>query len=74
VKKHRLVTWAVALAASAVIIAATFVHSPHVQAQNEADDCDSRVELGFQIAPVALNLEGKNRALGAVPSINFEKS
>jgi hypothetical protein len=58
-EKHQLTKWAVALAASAVIIAATFVNSPHVQAQNKRDDHDSRVAIGFQIAPVPLNLEGK---------------
>jgi hypothetical protein len=63
VKKHQLVQWAVTLTASAAIVAAMFVHSPHVQAQNEGDHRDSRVEIGFQIAPVPLNLEGKNRAL-----------
>ena len=62
-KRHQLVKWAVTLAASAVIIAATFVHSPHALAQNEGDDRDSRIEIGFEIAPVPLNLEGKNRAL-----------
>src|SRR5215475_142123 len=52
-----------ALAASAAIIAPLLVHSPHLAAQNERGDRDSRVELGFEIAPVPLNLEGKNRAL-----------
>jgi hypothetical protein len=42
-----------------VIVFATFVHSSHVQAQNEGDERDSRVELGFVIAPVLLNLERK---------------
>ena len=60
-KRNQLVKWAVALAASAVITV-TFVHAPPVQAQNEGHDCDSRVEIGFQSAPVHLNLEGKNRA------------
>ena len=62
-RKHQLVKWALTLPASAAIVAAMFVHSPHVQAQNEGDHRDSRVEIGFQIAPVPLNLEGKNRAL-----------
>ncbi|MBV8833891.1 MAG: hypothetical protein JO108_32225 [Acidobacteriaceae bacterium] len=62
-KRHQLIKWAVTLAASAAIIAAMFVHSPHVQAQNEGGDRDSRVEIGLHIAPVPLNLEGKNRAL-----------
>lgn len=64
-KKHQLVKWAVTLAASAAIVAGMCVHSPHVQAQNDrrGHDHDSRVEIGFEIAPVPLNLEGKNRAL-----------
>lgn len=62
-KKHQLAKWAVALTASAVIVAVTFVHSPHVQAQNDRDNRDSRVEIGFRIAPVPLNLEGENRSL-----------
>jgi len=63
VKRRQLVKWALALAASAAIIAAMFVYSPHVQGQNDGDDRDLRVELGFEIAPAFLNLEGKNRAL-----------
>lgn len=40
------------------------VRSPGVQAHNEGDnDEDSLIRRGFEIAPVPLNLEGKNRAL-----------
>jgi hypothetical protein len=38
--------------------------SPRIQAQNESDnDEESLIRIGFKIAPVPLNLEGKNQAL-----------
>src|SRR5215472_18958479 len=37
--------------------------SEHVHAQSKASDHESRVERGFEIAPVPLNLEGKDREL-----------
>ncbi len=37
--------------------------SPRGKAEDRGDDSDSRIEQGFEIAPVHLNLEGKNRAL-----------
>lgn len=37
--------------------------SPRGKADDRGDDSDSRIEQGFDIAPVPLNLEGKNRAL-----------
>src|SRR5215467_4682976 len=55
---------ALAVVVFAVIFTAeaTF-HSQHVHAQSKASDHESRVERGFEIAPVPLNLEGKNREL-----------
>jgi hypothetical protein len=50
-------------ALAVMIIAATVLHPPHVQARSDSDDHDSRIEIGFQIAPVLLNLEGKDREL-----------
>src|SRR5690242_8044534 len=38
------------------------VPSPHLRA-NDADNDESKVQQGFEIAPVPLNLAGKNRAL-----------
>jgi hypothetical protein len=38
------------------------VRSPQVRAQNDNDD-ESKIQQGFAIAPVPLNLAGKNRAL-----------
>src|SRR5215472_9746526 len=57
-KITRLATLAMALAA----IAALFTHSPSVRAQDVNDD-ESRIQQGFAVAPVPLNLAGKNRAL-----------
>jgi hypothetical protein len=37
--------------------------SPRGKADDRGDSSDSRIEKGFEIAPVHLNLEGKNRAL-----------
>jgi hypothetical protein len=48
------------------------VRSPQVRAQNDnnqgnqgnqVNDDESKIKRGFEIAPVPLNLEGKNRAL-----------
>ena len=55
---------AAAVAAFAAIVLAGIVSSsPRVKAQDDGDDGDSRIQRGFAIAPVPLNLEGKNRAL-----------
>jgi len=53
---------------AAIVAAGMLVKSPSVHAQNDGDDQDSRIEQGFAIAPVPLNLEGKNRALGGLVS------
>ena len=45
----------------AIALAAVSMRAPRVQASG--DDTDSRVRMGFQIAPVPLNLDGKDRAL-----------
>lgn len=46
-----------------IVTAGTLFHSPRVQAQSGGDDQESRIERGLAIAPVPLNLEGKDRAL-----------
>jgi hypothetical protein len=46
-----------------IVIAATLFHSPGVQARSDPDDRDPRIKQGFDIAPVPLNLEGKDREL-----------
>ena len=46
----------------AIILAGMLISSPRVRA-NEDDTSESRIQQGFEIAPVPLNLAGKNRAL-----------
>ena len=48
---------------AAIVIAGALIKSPRAQAQSGGNDQESRIEQGFEIAPVPLNLEGKNRAL-----------
>jgi hypothetical protein len=45
----------------AIALAAVSMRAPRAQASD--DDTDSRVRIGFQIAPVPLNLDGKDSAL-----------
>jgi hypothetical protein len=56
---------AAATAFAAILLAAMLNTSPRVKATDDDDDNgnDSRIQRGFDIAPVHLNLEGKNRAL-----------
>lgn len=44
-------------------IAGLLLSSPRGKANDDEEGNDSRIEQGFDIAPVPLNLEGKNRAL-----------
>jgi hypothetical protein len=50
---------------AAVILAGTLSSSPRLRATDNDDDDrnESRIQRGLEIAPVPLNLEGKNRAL-----------
>ena len=48
---------------AAILVAKLLFHTPLVLAQSDTDDRDSRIEQGFDIAPVPLNLAGKDRAL-----------
>jgi|ERR1700752_4044307 hypothetical protein len=45
----------------AIVLAATSIKASRAHADD--DDTESRVKIGFEIAPVPLNLVGKNRAL-----------
>ena len=48
----------------AIVLAGMLIRSPRVQAsEDDGDRSDSRVKRGFEIAPVPLKLEGKNRSL-----------
>jgi hypothetical protein len=44
-------------------IAGLLISSPRGKADDREEEKDSRIEQGFEIAPVHLNLEGKNPAL-----------
>jgi hypothetical protein len=66
VKLRRFFKPATATAAfAAILLAAMWNTAPRVKATGDDDDHsnDSRIQRGFDIAPVHLNLEGKNRAL-----------
>lgn len=51
------------LAVAGLALAGITFSSPRGKTDDQGDDSDSRIERGFEIAPVHLNLEGKNRAL-----------
>lgn len=46
-----------------VVVMGVLISTSHVQAQNTVSIDDPRVQQGFAIAPVRLNLAGKNQAL-----------
>jgi hypothetical protein len=50
---------------AAIIVAGMLSNSPRVKATDDDDDDrnESKIRRGFEIAPVPLNLEGKNREL-----------
>ena len=51
---------------AAIVAVGMFVASPHGRASgrsSDGNDDESRIKRGFEIAPVPLNLEGKNPAL-----------
>ena len=63
-KVSQYVASAVAVVVLTVIVTAgTLFYSQRVHAQSVGNDHESRVERGFEIAPVTLNLEGKDREL-----------
>jgi len=49
--------------AAAALMGITYLTPPRVQANSESDSKDLRIELGFQIAPVPLKLDDKDRKL-----------
>ncbi len=60
---RRLLKWSGMVAAFVVIVlAGMLTRSPRVQA-DDGDGEESKIQQGFAIAPVDLNLSGKNRAL-----------
>jgi len=61
---QRLKVLGAAITFAGVALAVTLIHSPGVRAQNDqGNDEGSLIRVGFKIAPVALNLQGKNPAL-----------
>src|SRR5215469_14321857 len=62
IRRH-LILLVVVLAFAAIMTAELLTRSARVHAQTGRHDQESRIEIGFAIAPVPLNLEGKNRAL-----------
>src|SRR5260370_35121661 len=53
----------VVMAFAAIFTAGMLIKSPRVQAKGGGDSQESRIKRGFEIAPVSLSLEGKDRAL-----------
>src|SRR6266852_730140 len=53
----------VTVACTGVAMAGMLFSSPRGRAEDSGDNSESRIEKGLEIAPVHLNLEGKNRAL-----------
>jgi len=51
------------LVCAALALAGTMTSSPRGRTDDQGDEADSRIRIGFAIAPVRLNLEGKNPAL-----------
>lgn len=48
----------------AVVLAGLFITSPRIRAgEDDRDNNESKIQRGFDIAPVPLNLHGENRAL-----------
>jgi hypothetical protein len=52
-----------AVAAFVAIVLAMSIRSPRVQADDEGKNDESKIQIGFDIAPVPLNLAGKDRRL-----------
>jgi hypothetical protein len=56
-------TAAAGCALAVLIVGGLLIHSPRAEAQNQGNDDESKIKRGFAIAPVELNLKGKNHAL-----------
>ncbi len=60
---QRLKALCVTVVCAGIAMAGMMLSSPRGKAEDRGDDSNSRIEQGLEIAPVPLNLEGKNRAL-----------
>ena len=56
----------------AMVLGGELISSPRVKAQDDGNRDESRIQQGFEIAPVPLNLAGKNRALVGLARIIHE--
>jgi hypothetical protein len=61
--RQRIKVLGTTLSLGVAALAVVLTRSPAVQAQNDRNDEGSLIKIGFEIAPVPLNLEGKNRDL-----------
>ena len=59
-KSKQFFVSALTIAACAAIITNAFFYFPPARAQSSQDDRESRIEQGLAIAPVPLNLQGKD--------------
>src|ERR1700746_616982 len=59
--KFRNSPFLLVVALAVVVLAGILFRSPRVYADDDANE--SKIQVGFKIAPVPLNLDGKNRAL-----------
>ena len=66
-KRGRLLqlTAAAGFALAVILIGGLLTHVPRVQADDQGNDDESVIKQGLALAPVKLNLDGKNRALVA---------
>jgi len=62
-QRQRIKVLGTTLSLGVAALAVVLTRSPAVQAQNDGNDEGSLIKIGFEIAPVPLNLEGKNRDL-----------
>src|SRR5579862_4909767 len=61
-QKQRFTVLGTTMVFAGVVLAVMLIRSPGVKAHDD-DDEGALIKIGFEIAPVHLNLEGKNRAL-----------
>src|SRR5260370_4220069 len=54
---------AASAAFAGVVLTGMFLTSTRGRAQDSGDDASSKIEQGFEVAPVPMNLAGKDRAL-----------
>ena len=60
---EKLCVMGATLACVGLTLVGTLSSSPRGRTDDQGDEADSRIRIGFAIAPVQLNLEGKNPAL-----------